>query len=123
MTHNCKVSLSEPCNEYLKPYLLNGSLGGSHFASLEWHSKYEKALRQRELGKEEYRKQYTMPYFGGKVGVAAIVCWAITITLGLAEWITELSISIPDLEFPALLATFGIPACALTMIVLFREKH
>jgi hypothetical protein len=95
----------------------------SAFAFVEWHDKYQKALRQRELGKKEYIRQYTIPYLGGKVGIAAMVCWAITITLASAEYVTKLSASIPDLEFPALLATFRIPASVLTMIVLFREQY
>lgn len=117
MTHNCKVSSSEPCPEYSMPYLLSGSLTYYH---TEWHDKYQKALRQRELGKKEYRKQYTILYLGGKVGIAALVCWGIMIILGLVTWISVLVPSIPDLQFPALLATFGLAAGILTVIAVFR---
>ncbi len=120
-THHCKVSLDEPCNGYAELCALGGSL--DPYWAEEWHSKYYKAVEQRRLGKKEYRKQYTIPYLGGKVGIAAIICWGITIILGLAEWTSILMPRIPDLEFPALLATFGLPACILTMIALFRDKH
>lgn len=112
MTHNCKVSVSEPCDEYLKPYLLDASLGIG-FASDEWHSKYLKALRLTELGKKEYRKRYTIPSLGGKVGIATLVCWGITIILGLGYYIAGLRPGV-------LIGTFGLSACILTIIVLFK---
>lgn len=119
ITHKCEVSSSEPCREYSMPYLLSGSLSPPYFLD-EWRDKYEKALMQRKLGKKEYRKRYTIPYLGGKLGIATLVCWGITIILGLAQWIGILMPSISDLEFPALMGTFGLSACILTIIVLFK---